>query len=88
MAYIRVRLPSDERSLDTISWRPGKRIKVLVEAAALIKGWPVNRLLDECVEMFATEIVEDAARALGWVRREHRRQRSQKAARTRAKAKA
>lgn len=72
-------MPQDERA-ETITWRPSRMDRALIEGAAMVRGWPVARVLSEGAVQYALEICEDALRGLGKVRRERRRASARKAA--------
>jgi len=52
----------------------------LLEGAAMVRGWPIARILEEGAEQRALEICSDALRGLGHVRRKNRVERARKAA--------
>jgi hypothetical protein len=68
-------LPQDERS-EIISWRPKPAVRGLLEGAAMVRGWPITRILEEGATAYALEICSDAIRGLGHVRRANRRARA------------
>lgn len=71
--------PQDERSPEVISWRVPARIAGLLEGAAMIRGWPVSRILEEGATERAMEICSEALRGLGHIRRKNRIERARKA---------
>lgn len=73
----------DERS-EIISWRPKPALRGLLEGAAMVRGWPITRVLEEGAERYALEICSDALRGLGRVRAANRRDRARKAGLARA----
>lgn len=80
MARNRSKMPQDKRSDTTVTWRPRASVAVLIEQAALLRGWTVNRLLEEAAIPYAFEICEDALRGLAKIRAANRRERARKAA--------
>lgn len=70
--------PQDERSSEPISWRPRPVVRALLEGAAMIRGWPIAKILEEGAEQYALEVVSDAIRGIGRVKRAQRRERARK----------
>ncbi len=69
----RSRKPQDERSSELVSWRVKPEIGVLLEQAAMIRGWPLSRVLEEGAVQRALEICADALRGLARIRRANRK---------------
>jgi hypothetical protein len=74
----RGKAPQDKRSETTVTWRPRPSVAVLIEQAAVLRGWPVNKLLEEAAIPFALEICSDALRGLAKIRAANRRERARK----------
>jgi len=79
MAKKRSKRPQDERSPEVISWRVPARIAGLLEGAAMIRACPLSKILEEGATQHAMEIVSDAIRGLGHLRRKNRRDKARKA---------
>lgn len=79
----RPKRPQDDESPKLLSWRVKPEIGVLLEQAALMRGWPVTRILEEGGVMRALEICTDALRGLAKVRAANRKARARKAGQAR-----
>lgn len=69
-------MPQNQRSSEVISWRIKPEIFTLLQEAARIRGWPVERILEEGGIARALEICGDALRSLAKVRVANRQARS------------
>lgn len=76
MRVKRPQVPQNQRSSEVISWRIKPEIFTLLQEAARIRGWAVERILETGGVNYALEICQDAMRSLAKVRVANRRARS------------